>query len=116
MSIACGHCVSKALVCLGPVILGLHMARCLHLTCKGCIRHQAPSLLSEADLIQMMNRYGIGTDATIAQHITTVQTRDYAGGPGSSGSCAGCVHVSRTISSAIDLPPSEIDCVQCGIR
>jgi hypothetical protein len=40
---------------------------------------QAPPLLSEADLIQMMNRHGIGTDATIAAHITTVQTREYAG-------------------------------------
>ena len=42
-------------------------------------RAQAPPLLSEADLIQMMNRYGIGTDATIATHITTVQHREYAG-------------------------------------
>jgi hypothetical protein len=42
-------------------------------------RAQAPPLLSEADLIQLMNRYGIGTDATIATHITTVQHREYAG-------------------------------------
>jgi DNA topoisomerase-3 len=49
------------------------------LTAVVVARAQAPPLLSEADLIQMMNRYGIGTDATIATHITTVQHREYAG-------------------------------------
>ena len=29
----------------------------------------------------MMNRHGIGTDATIAAHITTIQDREYAGTP-----------------------------------
>jgi DNA topoisomerase-3 len=39
---------------------------------------QAPSLLSEADLIALMDSHGIGTDATIAQHIQTLLTRQYA--------------------------------------
>ncbi|KAJ3336283.1 DNA topoisomerase 3-alpha [Gonapodya sp. JEL0774] len=39
---------------------------------------QPPPLLSEADLITMMDKSGIGTDATIAQHIKTIQDRKYA--------------------------------------
>lgn len=38
----------------------------------------APELLKESDLIAMMDKHGIGTDATIAQHIQTVQDRNYA--------------------------------------
>lgn len=38
----------------------------------------APSLLSEAELIALMDEKGIGTDATIAQHIQTIQERGYA--------------------------------------
>lgn len=38
---------------------------------------QPPPLLSEADLISLMDRHGIGTDATIAQHISTIQEREY---------------------------------------
>ena len=34
-----------------------------------------PSLLSEPELIQLMDENGIGTDATIAQHIQTIQDR-----------------------------------------
>eukprot|EP01083_Nonionella_stella_P051843 137672_1 len=41
-------------------------------------RTQAPSLLSESQLISLMDKNGIGTDATIAQHIVTIQDRDYA--------------------------------------
>lgn len=37
-----------------------------------------PSLLTEADLIALMDQNGIGTDATIAQHIQTIQDRGYA--------------------------------------
>ena len=37
----------------------------------------APALLMEADLIALMDREGIGTDATIATHIKTIQTREY---------------------------------------
>eukprot|EP00934_Nitzschia_sp_Nitz4_P004207 Nitzschia sp. Nitz4//scaffold51_size120721//6573//9592//NITZ4_003714-RA/size120721-snap-gene-0.31-mRNA-1//-1//CDS//3329553823//4197//frame0 len=37
-----------------------------------------PQLLSEVELISLMDRNGIGTDATIAQHIGTIQERDYA--------------------------------------
>lgn len=34
-----------------------------------------PSLLTEADLIALMDKHGIGTDATHAEHINTVKTR-----------------------------------------
>ena len=37
-----------------------------------------PQLLSEADLITKMDQNGIGTDATIHEHIKTVQERQYA--------------------------------------
>lgn len=36
-----------------------------------------PPLLSEADLIAVMDENGIGTDATIAEHISKIQTRQY---------------------------------------
>ena len=38
----------------------------------------APKHLSEADLITVMNNTGIGTDATIHEHIKNVQEREYA--------------------------------------
>lgn len=37
-----------------------------------------PPLLSEADLISLMDTNGIGTDATIAEHIKTILKREYA--------------------------------------
>ncbi|GLD93421.1 hypothetical protein PINS_up002013 [Pythium insidiosum] len=37
-----------------------------------------PPLLSEADLIAKMDMHGIGTDATIAEHIKTILKREYA--------------------------------------
>ncbi|KAL7547835.1 hypothetical protein ACHAWF_011106 [Thalassiosira exigua] len=37
-----------------------------------------PQLISEVELIALMDRNGIGTDATIAQHITTICERNYA--------------------------------------
>jgi DNA topoisomerase III len=37
-----------------------------------------PRLLTEAELIALMDRNGIGTDATIATHIQTIQDRGYA--------------------------------------
>ena len=36
-----------------------------------------PQLLSEVELISLMDRCGIGTDATIAEHIRTIVTRNY---------------------------------------
>lgn len=39
---------------------------------------QPPPLLSESDLITIMDKSGIGTDATIHQHIKTIQDRRYA--------------------------------------
>lgn len=41
-------------------------------------RTSPPPLLSEVELISLMDRNGIGTDATIAQHISTIQEREYA--------------------------------------
>ncbi|XP_039291080.1 DNA topoisomerase 3-alpha [Nilaparvata lugens] len=38
----------------------------------------APNLLTEADLISLMEKHGIGTDATHADHIETVKSRLYA--------------------------------------
>ncbi|CAI9740965.1 DNA topoisomerase 3-alpha-like isoform X1 [Octopus vulgaris] len=38
-----------------------------------------PSLLSEADLISLMEKHGIGTDATHAEHIETIKSRNYVG-------------------------------------
>uniref|UniRef100_A0AC35TVD5 DNA topoisomerase n=1 Tax=Rhabditophanes sp. KR3021 TaxID=114890 RepID=A0AC35TVD5_9BILA len=38
----------------------------------------APLLLNEADLITLMDKYGIGTDATHAEHIEKIQIRKYA--------------------------------------
>ncbi len=40
-------------------------------------RTEPPPLLREADLIQLMNANGIGTDATIAEHIAKVRDRGY---------------------------------------
>ncbi|CAE7101189.1 unnamed protein product [Rhizoctonia solani] len=37
----------------------------------------SPSLLTEADLVTLMDKNGIGTDATIAQHIQTITDRQY---------------------------------------
>ena len=36
---------------------------------------QPPPLLTEADLIALMDKHGIGTDATHAEHIETVKAR-----------------------------------------
>lgn len=41
-------------------------------------RTQPPRGLTEADLLTKMDAHGIGTDATMAEHIKTVLTRDYA--------------------------------------
>ncbi|CAF1452102.1 unnamed protein product, partial [Adineta steineri] len=38
----------------------------------------APQLLTEADLISLMEKHGIGTDATHAEHISKIQERLYA--------------------------------------
>ncbi|XP_024937681.1 DNA topoisomerase 3-alpha isoform X2 [Cephus cinctus] len=38
-----------------------------------------PPLLTEADLIALMDKHGIGTDATHAEHIETLKTRHYIG-------------------------------------
>ncbi|XP_076459295.1 DNA topoisomerase 3-alpha-like [Babylonia areolata] len=38
-----------------------------------------PPLLTEADLIALMEKHGIGTDATHAEHIETIKSRMYVG-------------------------------------
>ncbi|KAI7803718.1 putative DNA topoisomerase 3-alpha [Triplophysa rosa] len=38
-----------------------------------------PQLLTEADLISLMEKHGIGTDATHAEHIETIKSRMYVG-------------------------------------
>ncbi|XP_030646362.1 DNA topoisomerase 3-alpha [Chanos chanos] len=38
-----------------------------------------PQLLTEADLIALMEKHGIGTDATHAEHIETIKSRMYVG-------------------------------------
>jgi DNA topoisomerase-3 len=38
---------------------------------------EPPRLLTEADLIGLMDKHGIGTDATHAEHIETVKAREY---------------------------------------
>jgi DNA topoisomerase-3 len=38
-----------------------------------------PSMLTEADLISLMEKHGIGTDATHAEHINTIKERGYIG-------------------------------------
>lgn len=35
----------------------------------------APSMLTEAELIALMDKHGIGTDATHAEHINTIKER-----------------------------------------
>ncbi|EGT36211.1 CBN-TOP-3 protein [Caenorhabditis brenneri] len=40
---------------------------------------QPPELLTEADLIALMDKFGIGTDATHAEHIEKIKTREYIG-------------------------------------
>lgn len=42
-------------------------------------RTTAPKLLTEADLIALMDKHGIGTDATHAEHIETIKSREYVG-------------------------------------
>jgi len=37
-----------------------------------------PRLMTEADLITVMDKNGIGTDATIHEHIRIIQERGYA--------------------------------------
>ena len=38
---------------------------------------QPPAYLTEAELISKMDKNGIGTDATIHEHIKTIQDRSY---------------------------------------
>ncbi|XP_071107508.1 DNA topoisomerase 3-alpha-like [Haliotis cracherodii] len=44
-----------------------------------CSETVPPPLLAEADLIALMEKHGIGTDATHAEHIETIKVRSYVG-------------------------------------
>lgn len=48
-----------------------------------------PSYLTEADLIALMDANGIGTDATMAEHIQKIQDREYAATIDRSGAATG---------------------------
>ena len=61
---------------LPPVEVGSRITPSSLLMKEG--RTTPPQPISEVELISMMDRNGIGTDATIAQHITTIQEREYA--------------------------------------
>lgn len=52
---------------------------CLIVKFKGEGKTSPPSLLTEADLIALMDKNGIGTDATHAEHIETIKSREYVG-------------------------------------
>ena len=39
---------------------------------------QPPNPITESELITLMDKHGIGTDATIHEHIKTIQEREYA--------------------------------------
>lgn len=49
---------------------------------KSILMHEGkttpPEPISESELISLMDKNGIGTDATIATHISTIQAREYA--------------------------------------
>lgn len=61
---------------LPPVDIGSQIVPSALLMKEG--RTSPPQLISEVELISLMDRNGIGTDATIAQHISTIQDREYA--------------------------------------
>jgi len=47
-------------------------------SCKvGNHKTRAPPYLSESDLLSLMEKHGIGTDASMATHIENIQTRNY---------------------------------------
>ncbi|KHN99603.1 DNA topoisomerase III [Metarhizium album ARSEF 1941] len=48
-----------------------------------------PGYLTEADLIALMDANGIGTDATMAEHIQKIQDREYVATIGGGGAVAG---------------------------
>jgi DNA topoisomerase-3 len=50
----------------------------LYLRYPICLLHDKNKTCTEVELISLMDRNGIGTDATIAQHISTIQDRQYA--------------------------------------
>ena len=62
---------------------GLRCTLCLSMSAQLCLSllqgaTQPPPRLSERDLISLMERHGIGTDATVAEHIQKQLDRGYA--------------------------------------
>ena len=54
---------------------------------------EPPPLLTEADLIALMDKHGIGTDATHAEHIETVKNREYIGLQNNDKLVPGCLGI-----------------------
>ena len=54
---------------------------------------EPPPLLTEADLIALMDKHGIGTDATHADHIETVKNREYIGVQNNDKLVPGCLGI-----------------------
>lgn len=63
-------------------------------------RTSPPPNLTEADLITLMDKHGIGTDATISHHIKTVVEREYVKREGSS---LVPTHVGNALASAYEV-------------
>jgi DNA topoisomerase III len=61
---------------LPPLQIGSRIAPSSLLMKEG--RSAAPQPITEVELITLMDQNGIGTDATIATHISTIQQREYA--------------------------------------
>ncbi|KAF7683140.1 DNA topoisomerase 3-alpha [Astathelohania contejeani] len=61
---------------LGVENEGVQNKSCILFVYEG--KTSPPEYLTEAELINLMDRHGIGTDATIHEHIQKIQTRKYA--------------------------------------
>jgi DNA topoisomerase-3 len=69
-----------AFICIFVSLLTLHyhLYYIIYMISANAGRTVAPTYITESDLITEMDTHGIGTDATIASHIKTIQDRKYA--------------------------------------